>query len=279
MGLFLFSMDNHVQILFEDITSEQSGLLIAALSEAGFEGFEEGENELKAFISAASFDETAVKNIADQYHVNFSKTIIEATNWNQLWESNFQPVTIDDFAGIRAFFHEPIRGVTHEIVITPKMSFGTGHHATTWMMISQMKEIDFINKAVLDFGTGTGILAILSEKLGATSIVALDHDDWSIENARENIEQNHAVHIRLQKADSALLSQSFDIILANINKTVIQENLAILRTQLKPGGDLLLSGLLVEDEEEIMADASGNGFLIKNKLERHNWLSMRFSTT
>src|SRR5205085_7037613 len=137
------------------------------------------------------------------------------------WEKNFERVIIDDFVAIRAPFHKPIQKVTHEIVITPKMSFGTGHHATTFMMIQQMQDVDFKNKKVLDFGTGTGILAILAEKLGATKITAIDNDEWSISNANENIKTNNCRNIQLLLSDSPMLSQKFDVILANINKSVI----------------------------------------------------------
>jgi ribosomal protein L11 methyltransferase len=125
--------------------------------------FEEEESNLKAFIPADNFDTTLFDNIIQANNLSFTKSIIKETNWNQLWESNFQPVIIDDFAAIRADFHKPIAGVKHEVIITPKMSFGTGHHATTCMMIQQMGEIDFSNKTILDFGTGTGILSILAE--------------------------------------------------------------------------------------------------------------------
>ena len=120
----------------------------------------------------------------------YKYSIIEDKNWNEEWESQLQPVTINNFAGIRASFHEPLKNVEHEIIITPKMSFGTGHHATTFLMVEQMEKINFKNKTVLDFGTGTGILAILAEKLGAASVLAIDYDEWSINNALENIEAN-----------------------------------------------------------------------------------------
>ena len=121
----------------------------------------------------------------------FKETLIPEANWNQVWESNFDPVIVDDFVAIRADFHEPVKGVSLEIIITPKMSFGTGHHATTYMMIEQMRELDFTGKSVFDFGTGTGVLAILAEKLGANKVIAVDNDEWSIENAEENFEKNN----------------------------------------------------------------------------------------
>ncbi len=135
-----------------------------------------------------------LNDLTSSLQLSFSKTIIEETNWNQVWESNFDPVIVDDFVAVRAHFHEPIKNVQHEIVITPKMSFGTGHHATTYMMMQQMRELDFAGKNVFDFGTGTGVLAILAEKLGAQKVIAIDNDDWSIENADENVKRNNCTN-------------------------------------------------------------------------------------
>lgn len=278
MGLFYFyTMANHIQLLFQSITADQSAILIAELSEVGYEGFEEGDTELKAFIASDNFDKTVAGDIAKKLGVSFSVSTIEETNWNEVWESNFQPVVVEDFVALRAHFHEPIQGVAHEIVITPKMSFGTGHHATTYMMIRQMKDIDFNNKTVFDFGTGTGILAILADKLGARQVLAIDNDDWSIANSRENILQNNADGIEIRKGDTAAVKGSFDIILANINKNVILDNMADLKEQLLPGGVLLISGLLAIDEADIREKAAEVGFTITQKLERHNWLCLNLS--
>jgi ribosomal protein L11 methyltransferase len=187
----------YIQIEFSEISIKQAEILIAVLSGSGFEGFEEEANNLKAFIRANDFDETILDRVILQFNTPFSKSIIKETNRNQLWESNFQPVVIEDlilrkrWVSIRADFHKPIAGVEHEIIITPKMSFGTGHHATTCMMIQQMSEIDFKGKTVFDFGTGTGILSILAEKSGATKIVAIDNDEWSIKNAAQNLQLNN----------------------------------------------------------------------------------------
>lgn len=270
-------MSGYIEISFNGLTSVQSEILVAELGSAGFEGFEEEDNSLKAYRTADGFDESVIKEIASRQGIDFSQAFIGETNWNQIWESNFHPVIIEDFAGIRADFHTPLTGVQHEIVITPKMSFGTGHHATTWMMIRQMKDIVFTGRSVLDFGTGTGILAILAEQLGAATITAIDHDDWSIENAKENIVRNSATKILLKKAGSAELGQDFDIILANINKNVILDNLGILAKQLKPSGVLLLSGLLPPDEQDIVSQAGREKLVFSNRLEKHNWLSIRLS--
>lgn len=270
-------MSNYIQIEFINISQEQSDILIAQLSEIGFDGFEEEKNKLKAFIVSAAFDEKLLQNISTPLQLDFSKTIIEETNWNQVWESNFDPVIVDDLVAVRADFHEPIKGVAFEIIITPKMSFGTGHHATTYMMMQQMREIDFTNKSVFDFGTGTGVLAILAEKLGAKNILAIDNDSWSIENAAENIKRNDCTVIDLKLADTAAIDGKFDIILANINKNVILENLEVLTRQLSLNGFLVLSGLLLEDEGDIITKSKESGLKFLKRNKRGNWLLIRLS--
>lgn len=270
-------MNEYIQIAFQNISSQQTDLLIAALSNIGFDGFEEGENVLKSFTPAGSFNEAAVKEIAAKNNVSFVQSIIEETNWNAVWESNFQPVLVDDFLAIRADFHEPIKEAAHEIVITPKMSFGTGHHATTYMMVQQMRTFDFAGKTVFDFGTGTGVLAILAEKLGAAKVFAVDNDEWSITNAEENIQRNNCKRIILKRAENAKTGEQYDIILANINKNVILDNFSSLVRQLTPKGTLLLSGLLEQDEADILAEASKYPLILNGKTTDRGWICLRFS--
>jgi ribosomal protein L11 methyltransferase len=276
-------LPGYIQIEFQNLLPEQSDLLVATLSNIGFEGFEEGKESLKAFITSVKYEEGSLMEIVQKLQVSYQKTIIEETNWNQVWESNFQPVIIDDpvhgnpWIAIRAHFHEPTPGMAHEIVITPKMSFGTGHHATTLMMIQQMGEIDFNHKTVLDFGTGTGILAILAEKLGAAKVMAIDNDDWSIENTRENLQRNNSSKVVLKKADNADSDDQYDIILANINRNVIVDNFPSLVSQLVPGGVMLISGLLVDDEGEIVAEARKFSIKMSKKTECNNWISIRYN--
>jgi ribosomal protein L11 methyltransferase len=269
-------MNQYIQIEFQNISAVQADLLVAQLSEIGFTGFEEEENSLKAFIPANDFTADAVKEIAVKQHLSFAQSVIEETNWNAVWESSFQPVIVGDFVGIRADFHEPIKGVEHEIVITPKMSFGTGHHATTFMMLQEMRKIDFINKSVFDFGTGTGILAILAEKLGAAKVFAVDYDEWSIENAEENLTRNNCTRFTLEKADTATSSGQFEIILANINKNVILDNFSSLVKLLAPNGVLLLSGLLETDEIDILREAGKFSLILKGKTTMNKWIALSF---
>lgn len=267
---------NYLEITVEVTGQELSEILIAQLSEVGFDGFEESDTTLKAFIPQNDFNEKELTDILTSQNLTFSSAVIPQQNWNALWESNFEPVIIDEFCEIRADFHEPSRATEHEIIITPKMSFGTGHHATTFMMVQQMKSIDFEGKSVADFGTGTGILAILAEKLGSRKVLAIDYDEWCIENSKENIERNICKRIELQKADHFIGANKFDIILANINKNVILNNLNGLVFGLNPGGHLLVSGILKSDEDDITIAASERNLLKLRTVERKNWLCILF---
>lgn len=283
-------MPGHIQITFTDLQPEQQEQIIAHLAEAGYDGFQqedisggENENQLKAFIRAGNFDKSLLQELAYKYQLKFSEEMIPEQNWNASWESDFQPVVIEDLVrkapwlAIRAAFHEPVPGAEHEIVITPKMSFGTGHHATTHMMAQQMKEISFAGKTVFDFGTGTGILSILAEKLGAKRITAIDNDDWSITNAAENFEMNNSQKVMLSKADTAPEGEQYDIILANINKNVILENFASLKAHLGHNGILLVSGILTEDEHDMVKEAGRHGLNPDGKAGRDNWICLRFN--
>ncbi len=251
-------------------------VLIAELSEIGYEGFEESAGELKAFIDEEKCNVIELDFIFNKYSLIYSKSIIKKENWNKVWEANFEPVLVDDFVGIRASFHPSFTNVLHEIVITPKMSFGTGHHATTYMVMKLMQELDFKDKSVFDFGTGTGILAILAEKLGATSLLAVDNDDWCIENASENISINQCKHIDIQKVESFISDKQYDIILANINRNIILDNIKEIAKGLVSGGQLLLSGLLKEDEADIKSVCTDLGLQYHKTLQRNGWIALWF---
>jgi len=245
--------------------------LISLLSPLGATGFEQNEEALLAYFEEDAFPSYDVKAIVDVFPYQVST--VKEQNWNEVWEQAFQPVIVDDFCAVRAHFHEPITSVQHEIIITPKMSFGTGHHATTFLMMQQMQKLDFKGKTVFDFGTGTGILAILAEKLGAEKIIAIDNDEWSFENAKENGERNNCTKIDIQLS-SDLPSQSFDIVLANINRNVILQYLPYFRNLVNVNGLLLLSGLLVSDREEIVEACHQKGFQLLNETEKANWISL-----
>lgn len=265
-----------IEISVDLADEDRRSVLIAGLADMGYEGFEETDQGVKAYISNDAFDETELNNLFSKSSLTYSKSVIKAQNWNALWESNFEPVQVEDFVGIRAAFHDPMPGVKHEIVITPKMSFGTGHHATTWLVMQQMRELDFTGKSVFDFGTGTGVLAILAEKLGASAVLAVDNDDWGIENASENILVNGCEIIEIQKIDEVQAGQRFDIVIANINRNILLGNMTAMSAALAPGGVLLLSGLLQEDETDIKEAAVGANLALLKTVQKNGWIAMRF---
>ena len=251
-------------------------MLVALLSDEGYEGFEESGSALLAYIPVNLFDRERLDEVVSSCQLRYTISTIPDTNWNAVWESNFQPVAVEDFCVVHAAFHHDFPRATHEILITPKMSFGTGHHATTFMMIRQMKDIAFEHTTVLDFGTGTGVLAILAERLGASKVLAIDNDEWSIANAAENLAGNQTRNIVLKQADTAAADDSFDVILANITLNVILDNFHLFLQQLARGGTLLLSGLLEADEPMIMEQAKAQKLQLQKKLVQDNWISLRF---
>ena len=264
---------NYTQLTIQASESQQD-IIISQLSLLGATGFEQKEDSVLAYFEETAFPSYEVNEALKEWH--FEINTVQEQNWNEVWESAFEPVVIDDFCAVRAHFHEPIPSVTHEILITPKMSFGTGHHATTFMMISQMREIDFSNKTVFDFGTGTGILAILAEKLGANRIIAIDNDEWSYENASENKSKNSCTNIEFALSSTLPEQKSFDIVLANINRNVILEYLNHLKSILKEKGVLLLSGLLLDDKKDIVAACNAVDLKLVAEEERNNWIALRF---
>jgi ribosomal protein L11 methyltransferase len=273
-------MNDYIKLEFEFLSTDQKEILIALLAAMNYEGFEEEGDLVKAYVTLSDFDDGALQTLVRDYNVSCSISKIENKNWNSIWESQFRPVIIHHpnngaWVAIRADFHQSITTAAHEIIITPKMSFGTGHHPTTALMIRMMSQLDFGGKKILDFGTGTGILAILCEKLGGSRIVAVDRDDQSISNAAENISSNACKKIHLIKGSSANQNERFDIILANIIKGVILENLFDFANQLIPSGILVLSGLLVQDEEEILRAAQKYNFGLNVKLEAENWICLQ----
>ncbi|UAY53399.1 50S ribosomal protein L11 methyltransferase [Ferruginibacter albus] len=269
-------MNNYLQFDFIVASAEDAEKLIALLSEQDFEGFEEtDENHLTAYIPIEQFNETAFKEIIDLFStISFTQSEIENINWNQQWESGFQPVIVEDKVALRASFHEPIKGVEHEIVITPKMSFGTGHHATTYMMIQLMLSIDFKNRSVIDFGTGTGVLAILAEKLGATGVLAVDYDEWSIENTKENIQQNSCSRITIEQENTFPKRDVYDIVLANITLNVITDNIAAMAESTQKGANAFFSGFLLSDKEPITLLLKNHQFEVKSIVQKGDWLAI-----
>lgn len=248
-------------------------MLMASLMQAGFEGFEEEGETLFAYISRDEYDEAAVQHLAKLYNIVYSTEIVPPQNWNAQWEANFSPVIIEGFCTVRASFHDIPVNTPYEVVITPKMSFGTGHHATTRLMLQQMRDVVFTGKKVLDFGTGTGILAIMAAKLGAPYVWAIDNDEWSYENTMENIGANDCTCINVSLGTLDIAGDAgFDIILANINRHILLQYMGNMYKILNERGSLLISGLLEEDEEIICAAAASEGFIKVNKISLNNWI-------
>lgn len=270
-------MQDHIEIAFENLQEEKISMLVALLADQGYDGFLETTNSLKAYIAQGSFSESELLEITQSLDVSYTKTVIQPVNWNAKWESDFEPVLVSDFVCVRASFHPPASEVLHDIIITPKMSFGTGHHATTQLMVQLMREIDFDDKKVFDFGTGTGVLAILAEKLGANHVLAIDNDNWSVTNAEENSKANNCNAIEIQLSNKPPHAGKFDVILANINKSILLRFMGPLQQLLSTKGQLLLSGLLEEDEEDIMASAIANSLKIKEKKSHQGWIAIKLT--
>ena len=268
-------MESFIKIDILNITPERSEILIAELSELNFYAFEENKSSLAAYITKDVFDhavfESSLKD-SEEYKLE----TIGSQNWNEKWETELQPVLIGEFVGIRASFQKPLQQIKHEIIITPKMSFGTGHHATTALMIEQMSEIDFVGKNVLDFGTGTGVLAILAEKLGANKILAIDNDEWSILNAVENVQANDCKKIKIQQKESISDDLEQDVILANINLNVLLLHAANIASITSEEGVALLSGFLENDRDQLVQEFEKYGFRKKNVRKQNEWISILF---
>lgn len=262
----------YLRVVFEVADANQGEVLMALLTEAGFEGFQESRSLVEAFAPVPGVDRQLLDQIAQKLGLPYKAEVMPQVNWNAEWESSFQPVTVEDYCTIRAAFHPPAGTAKYELIITPKMSFGTGHHATTYLMVKAMKELDFKGKRVLDFGTGTGVLAILAEKAGAASVDALDCDEWSIENAWENIRSNACKRITVRKTDHVEVTGNYSIILANVNKNVILSQMDRLAGNLIPGGVLLISGVLNNDRDSVLEFIEKHKLQVINTLVREEWL-------
>lgn len=262
----------YTQVAIPTTNAGQHEILVALLADIGFEGFEEIDNEVKAYIKEEELDTAALDEIVGGLQLQYTLLNIEQQNWNAQWESSFEPVIVDDFAAVRASFHAPVKTVKHEIIITPKMSFGTGHHATTYLMIQQMSHIDFAGKTVFDFGTGTGVLAILAEKMGATKIDAIDIDEWSVENTNENMLANNCHNINVAMASTINTAVKYDVVLANINLNVLLANMKDIAAICQKGAVVLFSGILTTDESVLNQAALENDLFFKKIAEKNNWL-------
>ena len=266
---------NYIQYSFLVTPVEPgSDILIALLADLGFESFTENGTGVDGYIQEELENENLVKELTfTDFAFTYTRTEIPKTNWNEEWEKNFEPVYVDDLVCIRAHFHEKASDIKHDIIITPKMSFGTGHHDTTWLVSKTMFSLDFKNKSILDMGCGTGILAILAKQLGATSLLGIDIDEWSIENSIENAQINNCSDIAFKKGDATILptSETFDVILANINKNILKKDIRNYIKCLKKEGYLLLSGFFTTDVDELKILATSIGFTFIESYNKNEW--------
>ncbi len=255
-------------------------ILMAELVEIGFDSFTEEHDGILAYIQKDLFQEDELKNVnlLENPEITISYTFEEMPNinWNEEWEKNFSPINVEDQVSIRAEFHEN-QNLPHEIIIQPKMSFGTGHHATTYLMIQQMLDMNFDNKTVLDMGCGTSVLAIFAKQQGAGKTVAIDIDEWSVENSIENAARN-SVELEISQGTAENLgAENFDIILANINRNILISDIPTYVSVLNKGGQLLLSGLCFFDVDDILEVCTAQNLTMKKKLQREEWVSLLFT--
>ena len=275
---------NYYELLFTVITTEdyQQDMLINTLGEVGFDTFEELEFGFKAYIPVDDFDEAklieAITPYLDLFTFSYEVTLIPQKNWNEVWESNFEPINIQDKIFVRATFHEPRPEIEYEIVIDPKMAFGTGHHQTTSMMLELMLENEFASKNVLDMGCGTGILAIMASKLSAAKITAIDYDIICYESTLENAQLNNIENITAVCGSKEVIpDEQYDTILANINRNILLDQMQRYSEVLKADGELYLSGFYEQPDLDIIMDQArkyGLKYIIHKK--NSDWVAAKF---
>ena len=256
-------------------------IFVAALSELGFESFEETESGLKAYIQEPLWNKDAFQAMPylnnPGWEVSWRTDWIEPRNWNAEWEKEYDPIRVRNLCVVRAPFHQAPEGIPYDIVISPKMSFGTGHHQTTFLMLDYLLDMDLKGKAVLDVGSGTGVLAILAGMKGAAEVTAIDIDPWAFENCRENTERNNQEGIEvLQGEVSVVQERQYDVVLANINKNVLLSDLRTYAGVLIDDGVLLLSGFYRQDLQDLQNSASNHGLEYLDSRELDNWTAARF---
>ncbi len=276
-------MSNLIYIGYEfKVTPLQPGteILIAELGYAGFESFVETEDGVTAYIQKNEWNAAILNDVqilkSEEFKIDFTFSEIEQTNWNEAWEKNFNPIVVDGLCSVRAPFHEK-PNTKYDIIIEPKMSFGTGHHETTHMMIQHILKNDFTNKSVLDIGCGTGVLAILAEIKGAKPIDAVDYDNWCYLNSLENVERNNCKNITVIEGDASVLKdKKYDIIIANINRNILLNDMETYVSCLNKNGLLFLSGFYNDDIPVIQETCEAYLLKFDEKLERNQWVALKF---
>ncbi|MVM39792.1 50S ribosomal protein L11 methyltransferase [Spirosoma sp. HMF3257] len=264
------------------LSPDYTDILTAELAELGFESFVETDEGLSAYIIESDFDEKAVQELITKYEgqtaIAYEVSSLEKRNWNAEWERDYEPIEVADQVRVRASFHESDARFRYDIVINPKMSFGTGHHETTAMMLEQQLGLDFVGKSVLDVGSGTGILAILAEKMGAQTILAFDIEEWAVENARENAELNDCPKTTVFQGTIADVDPTtqYNIVLANINRNILLAEIPFYTNLLTKNGYLVVSGFYENDAPDIEQKALEVGLSLANRATTNQWTSLSF---
>ena len=272
---------NYIEYDFTVSPTEMGAeILMAELAEVGFDSFVDTPTGIKAYIPKDSWNEQILQDIYllnnPEFTVSYQITEIEQVNWNEEWEKNFPPIVVEDLCTVRANFH-PVPNTRYDIVITPKMSFGTGHHETTYMMLQQLLPLSLEGTKVLDMGCGTGILAIMAALRGARDITAIDIDPWCVDNAIENVQQNNCSFITIKEGDVSLITgEQYNLILANINRNILLSDIPAYTQALFSEGLLLVSGFYVEDLPAIKEKCQEVGLTYLSHIERNRWVSAKF---
>lgn len=257
-----------------------SEILLAELQDTAFESFEETDEGLSAYVQQSLHTDDILSDVMilenEAFTISYAVEEIQTVNWNQEWEKNFSPIEVGEECYIRAPFHQS-KDVKYEIIIEPKMSFGTGHHQTTYMMLQHLLETDLVDKKTLDMGCGTAVLAILAEMKGAKPIDAIDIDNWCYLNSIENVERNNCKEISVFEGDASLLKgQKYDVIIANINRNILLNDMKAYVACLSKGGLLFLSGFYQEDIPFIDRSCQQNGLLLCSKHQKDNWVALKY---
>ncbi len=271
---------NYFELTCITTSAEHSEILIVKLAEQGFESFTDIEKGFKGYIQEELYTEEVKLEILQLYSLipfEQSLQLIADQNWNAEWEKNFSPINVDNKCYIRASFHASIPGIPYDVQINPKMSFGTGHHETTCLVVAQMLELDLRDKVICDMGCGTSILAILAAKMGAASVLAIDTDEWAVENSLENIDTNNVRGIVVKKGDAQMLAgRTFHVILANINRNILLRDMEFYIQSLDKQGVLVLSGFFDLDIPVLQSKAESLGMTCVKKQVENKWASLLF---
>ena len=265
-------------------TETVNDVLAAVLGDAGFESFVEQEDGIAAYIQKDLYDETTVKTVIAEFplpdtKIEYTFTEAEDKDWNEEWEKNFfQPIVIDNRCVIHSTFHKDYPKAEYNIVINPQMAFGTGHHETTSSILGELLEADLKGKSVLDMGCGTSILAILASMRGAGKVTAIDIDDWCVNNSRDNIALNGISNITVELGDASLLNgrEPFDVVIANINRNILLQDMPAYAACMKKGSELYISGFYTEDIPVLREKAESLGMEYVHHREKHNWAAVKF---